>query len=226
MQRISLIIIAALLSVGSYADGKNLKGAKLDFVCQDTVFKHPFIDVDKTIEKPARCRYIHGGFSDGTRFSLYMPLEKKDFTGRFFQYITPFPDSETAALNHPEAENPVGFSIRHGAYFVETNEGGKLDFSDESTRREATIGAFRANAACAELSRHIAQLIYGCERPYGYCYGGSGGAYRTVGGIEHTEGVWDGAVPFVLGSDNAIPNVFSARTVCRCPHCRLHGKVT
>ena len=115
MQRISLIIIAALLSVGSYADGKNLKGAKLDFVCQDTVFKYPFIDVDKTIEKPARCRYIHGGFSDGTRFSLYMPLEKKDFTGRFFQYITPFPDSETAALNYPEAENPVGFSIRHGA---------------------------------------------------------------------------------------------------------------
>ena len=211
MQRISLIIIAALLSVGSYAGGKNLKGAKLNFVCQDTVFKHPFIDVDKTIEKPARCRYIHGGFSDGTRFSLYMPLEKKDFTGRFFQYITPFPDSETAALNHPEAENPVGFSISHGAYFVETNEGGKLDFSDESTRREATIGAFRANAACAELSRYIAQLIYGCERPYGYCYGGSGGAYRTVGGIEHTEGVWDGAVPFVLGSDNAIPNVFSAR---------------
>lgn len=211
MKKVLLIAVAALMSVGGYAGGKNLKGAKLDFVCRDTVFKQPFIDTDKTIAAPVRCRYIHGGFSDGTRFSLYMPLRKEDFTGRFFQYITPFPDSETAAQGYPDEASPIGFSISHGAYFLETNEGGKLDFADESTKREATIGAYRANAACAELSRHIAQLVYGCGRPYGYCFGGSGGAFRTVGGVEHTEGVWDGAVPFVLGSDNAIPSVFAAR---------------
>ena len=168
------------------------------------------MDVDKVITKPVKCRYVHGGFDDGTRFSFYFPLDKSDFTGRFFQYITPFPDSETSAQNY-YAASPIGFSIEHGAYFVETNEGGKLDFADPTTRKDPSIGAYRANAACAQFSRHIAQLIYGCERPYGYCFGGSGGAYRTTGSMESTEGVWDGAVPFVLGSPQAIPNVFAAR---------------
>lgn len=196
--------------VFSSAGAKSLKGQKFAFVCEDTLFKNPFVDVDKVITKPVKCRYIHGGFDDGTRFSFYFPIDKKDYTGRFFQYITPFPDSETSAQNY-YAASPIGFSIEHGAYFVETNEGGAIDFADPSTRKEASIGAYRANAACAQFSRHIAQLIYGGERPYGYCYGGSGGAYRTTGSMESTEGVWDGAVPFVLGSPQAIPNVFAAR---------------
>lgn len=190
---------------------KSLKGQKFDFVCADAQFRNPFVDVDKTITTPVECRYVHGGFDDGTRFSFYFPLEKKNFTGRFFQYITPFPDSETSAQAYPAEISPIGFSIVHGAYFVETNEGGKLDFNDPSTRKEPSIGAYRANAACAEFSRHLAKLIYNCERPYGYCYGGSGGAYRTTGSMESTEGVWDGAVPFVLGSPNAIPNGFGVR---------------
>ena len=196
--------------MGSGAMAKNLKGAKIDFVCEDTQFKNPFIDVDKTLKTPVECRYIHGGFDDWTRFSLYFP-EKAAFTGRFFQYVTPFPDSETLAQAAPAELSPIAFSITHGAYFIETNGGGHLDFNDAGTIREASIGAYRANAACAELSRHIARLLYGCERPYGYCYGGSGGAYRTTGAMESTEGVWDGAVPFVLGSPQAIPNVFAVR---------------
>ncbi len=209
MQKI-IFLFVAMLSVGS-ATAKSLKGQQFAFVCKDTQFRNPFVDVDKVITRPVRCRYIHGGFDDGTRFSFYFPVDKKDFTGRFFQYITPFPDSETAAQAYPDAENPIGFSISHGAYFIETNEGGKLDFNAPSTKKEASIGAYRVNAACAEFSRHIARLIFGCGRPYGYCYGGSGGAYRTTGGMESTEGVWDGAVPFVLGSPQAIPNVFAVR---------------
>ncbi|MFV0266383.1 MAG: hypothetical protein ACK5HT_04530, partial [Draconibacterium sp.] len=57
----------------------------------------------------------------------------------------------------------------------------------------------------------VAQMLFGGERPYGYSFGGSGGAYRTVGGIENTTGVWDGCVPYVLGSPVAIPNVFTVR---------------
>ncbi len=205
----TIFILLAVLLCGS-ASAKSLKGQKFAFVCEDTQFKNPFVDVDKVITKPVKCRYVHGGFDDGTRFSFYFPIDKKDYTGRFFQYITPFPDSETSAQNY-YAASPIGFSISHGAYFVETNEGGAIDFADSSTRKEASIGAYRANAACAQFSRHIAQLIYGGERPYGYCYGGSGGAYRTTGSMESTEGVWDGAVPFVLGSPQAIPNVFAAR---------------
>jgi hypothetical protein len=180
------------------------------FVLQDTIFKKPFIDVDESRDKPVKHRYIHGGFADGTRFSLYFP-EKKDYAGRFFQYITPFPDSETSAQASPDSLSPIRFSINNGAYFIETNEGGKIDFANPATFRDPSIGAFRANAACAEISRYVAKLIYKCDRPYGYCYGGSGGAFRTVGGMENTKGIWDGAAPFVLGSPNAIPNVFAVR---------------
>ena len=202
---------ACLLLAAAPVHAGSLKGAKIDFVCSDSVFREPFIDMDKTIQVPVRCRYIHGGFSDGTRFSMYVPLKKEDFTGRFFQHVTPFPDSETASQPYPAEINPICFAISHGAYFLETNEGGKLDFSDPSAGRDASIGAYRANAACAELSRYIARMIFDCDRPFGYCFGGSGGAFRTVGSAEHTEGIWDGAVPYVMGSDNAIPNVFAAR---------------
>ena len=107
-------------------------------------------------------------------------------------------------------EDKIGFSITHGAYFIETNEGGKIDFARPQAR-DASIGAYRANAASAQYSRVVAAQLYGGKRPYGYAFGGSGGAYRTVGGIENTEGVWDGVVPYVLGSPMAIPNVFTVR---------------
>lgn len=212
MKKCLLLLCAFLLTAAAPAEAaRGLKGRKFDFVCRDAQFKNPFVDVDKVITEPVKCRYVHGGFDDGTRFSFYFPLEKEAFSGRFFQYITPFPDSETSAQAMPVEYSPIVHAVVNGAYFVETNEGGTLDFNDTSTRRDPSIGAYRANAACAEFSRHLARLIYGCDRPYGYCYGGSGGAYRTTGGMESTEGVWDGAVPYVLGSPQAIPNVFAAR---------------
>lgn len=195
-----IVLLVVALSVENVS-AINLKGKKLDFVCADAQFKNPFIDVDKTITSPTTCRYIHGGFDDGTRFSFYFPLKKEDFTGRFFQYITPMPDSETSAQNY-YAANPISFSIVHGAYFIETNEGGAMDVNDPSTRREATIGAYRANAACAELSRYIAKLFYDCDRPFGYCFGGSGGAYRTTGSMEATEGIE--VVKEILPEDSTI----------------------
>jgi hypothetical protein len=60
-------------------------------------------------------------------------------------------------------------------------------------------------------SRVIARRVYGEHRPYGYAYGGSGGAYRVIGGAESTAGVWDGVVPYVMASPMAIPNVFCVR---------------
>ena len=53
--------------------------------------------------------------------------------------------------------------------------------------------------------------MYGPGKIYGYLYGGSGGGYRTLGSMEHTNDVWDGAVPFVLGSPMAAPNSFTVR---------------
>ncbi|MGL4565677.1 MAG: hypothetical protein ACRCVD_10315, partial [Halioglobus sp.] len=77
---------------------------------------------------------------------------------------------------------------------------------------DPTISAYRANAAVARYSHQVAQKIYGTDkRPFGYVYGGSGGGYRTIGALENTSGVWDGAVPYVIGSTMAIPNMFSVR---------------
>jgi hypothetical protein len=178
---------------------------------QDTLFKAPYVDIDEWREKPVRHRYVHGGFTGtNTRFSFYFP-PKEQYQGRFFQYITPFPDNETLSQGATGEEDKIGFSVASGAYFIETNGGGKIDFGRPDPASDPSIGAYRANAASARYSRVVAQQFYGGKRPYGYAFGGSGGAYRTVGGMENTQGVWDGVVPYVLGSPMAIPNVFSVR---------------
>lgn len=180
------------------------------FTTKDTLFKTPFIDRDEWRETPVKHRYVHGGFEGtNTRFSLYFP-PKEAYQGRFFQYITPFPDNENLSQGAKGEDDKIGFSISSGAYFIETNGGGAVDFS-KPMANDPTIGAFRANAASAAFSRVVAQKIFGGNRPFGYAFGGSGGAYRTIGSIENTEGVWDGVVPYVLGSPMAIPNVFSVR---------------
>ncbi len=180
------------------------------FVTRDSVFEYPYIDIDEWRDLPVRHHYIHGGFTGtGTRFSFYFP-PKEQYKGRFFQYVTPFPDNENLSQGATGESDKIGFSISSGAYFVETNGGGPTDFTKPQLS-DPTIGAYRANAASAEFSRVVARQLYGGGRPYGYIFGGSGGAYRTVGAMENTDGVWDGAVPYVLGSPMAIPNCFTVR---------------
>lgn len=172
-------------------------------------FTGPFIDIDEWRDAPVRHRYVHGGFSsNGTRFSFYLaPTEQ--YQGRFFQHFTPVPDSENLAQSATGQEDRIGFAIASGAYFVETNGGGQV--SVPGGGGDPTYSAFRANAACAEYSRTVAREMYGEHHVYGYAYGGSGGAYRTIAAAENTDGVWDGFVPYVPGSPMAIPNVFCVR---------------
>ena len=180
----------------------------------DPFFAQPYVDIDEWRDAPVRHRYVHGGFKGTeTRFSFYFP-PKAQYGGRFFQYITPVPDNENIAQGQGDfaGENPIGFAVDSGAYFVETNGGGKFDLGKIATAKyDPTISAYRANAASAAYSRVVALKMYGGKRPYGYAYGGSGGGYRTIGGLENTTGVWDGAVPFVIGSTMAIPNMFTVR---------------
>jgi len=181
------------------------------FTTSDTLLKSPYVDVDEWRDKPIRHRYVHGGFKGTeTRFSFYFPPKEK-YEGRFFQYITPFPDNEYLSQGASGEEDKIGFSVSSGAYFIETNGGGRIDFGKPGFASDPSIGAYRANAASAQFSRVVAVQIFGGKRPYGYAFGGSGGAYRTIGGIENTEDVWDGAVPYVVGSPMAIPNVFTVR---------------
>ena len=173
-------------------------------------FDRPYVDLDEQRELPVPHRYIHGGFEGtDTRFSFYFPTEEQ-YQGRFFQHITPVPDSENLAQTATGREGKIDFAASSGAYFVETNGGGP-NYPVPGNGVDPIISAYGANAAAAEFSRVKAAEIYGHHRPYGYAYGGSGGAFRTIGGAENTTGVWDGFVPYVVGSPLSIPNVFSIR---------------
>jgi hypothetical protein len=179
----------------------------------DPLFAQPYVDIDEWRDAPVRHRYVHGGFKGtDTRFSFYLP-PKEAYQGRFFQHITPVPDNENLAQKMPAGEfNKIQSSFESGAYFVETNGGGSIDLTKGSLAlADSTITAYRANAAAAAYSRKIALEMYGGKRPYGYAYGGSGGGFRTIGSIENTHGVWDGVVPYVIGSYMAIPNMFTVR---------------
>lgn len=180
---------------------------------EDPLFTQPYIDVDEWRDAPVRHRYVHGGFKGtDTRFSFYLP-PKAQYQGRFFQHITPVPDNENLAQLVPAGPyNKIGSTLAAGAYFIETNGGGKIDLTKGSLAlADPTITAYRANAAAAQFSRKVALEMYGGKRPYGYAYGGSGGGFRTIGSIENTKGVWDGVVPYVIGSTMAIPNMFTVR---------------
>lgn len=170
---------------------------------KDTQFQKPYIDIDEWREEPVRHRYMHGGFEGTeTRFSFYFP-SKKAYAGRFFQPVNPVQGSENAAQSHVDGvDNKIGFAISSGAYLVETNMGGMSS--------DITL-VYRASAAVAQYSRVKAAELFGEHRPYGYIYGGSGGGFKTISFIENTTGIWDGAVPFVIGTPMAIPNVFTAR---------------
>jgi len=191
------------------AGGPETKSAS-GFAIEDAVFAEPYVDVDEWRDAPVRHRYIHGGFKGtDTRFSFHFPI-RENYGNRFFQYITPVPDSETVSQGKEGEEDRIGAALASGAIFVETNGGGPAA-AEMGIGKDQTIGAYRANAAAAQFARYMAQQVYGPHRTYGYAYGGSGGAYRTIGSIENTTGVWDGAVPFVMGSPMAIPNMFTVR---------------
>lgn len=163
--------------------------------------------------KSAEYRFLHGYF-EGTsvKFSFCFP-KKEMYQGRFYQYLSPFPgpDEEMASIPVTGPDDKIGFCIKNGAYYVESNMGSKERFE---VTTDDTI-SYRSCAAVAEFSRVKAREIYGYEhRPYGYVYGGSGGGYRTIACIENTN-AFDGAVPYVIGSPYAIPS---------CQTTRAHGE--
>lgn len=184
------------------------------FVTEDEVdpyFAEPFVDVEEDRADPVPHRYISGGFK-GTkaRFSFYFPPEGQ-YQGRFFHNTYPMATNSDIGPFPIEFEVAMGdldFTLDSGAYYVQTNNGGEF----RNPAVDPAIPAYRTNAAAAKFSREVAQRIYGREhRPYGYLFGGSGGAYQTVGAAENSAGIWDGFVPFVPGCDHAIPSMMSAR---------------
>jgi hypothetical protein len=176
----------------------------------DPQYNQPTIEVNEWRDLPVRHRYVHGRFA-GTdaQFSFYFPPPER-YQRRFFHNtypmattsdIGPFPIAFDVAIGN------LGFTIDSGAYYVQTNLGG----SDRTPFSDPAIAAYRVNAAAAKFSRLVAAELYGDHRPYGYLFGGSGGSYQTIGAAENTSGVWDGFVPYVMGTSNAIPSMFTVR---------------
>ena len=201
------ILALALLTAGSRSAQSQQTNATPPATTTDSVdptFKEPYIDVDEWRDKPVRHRYVHGGFK-GTegRFSFYFPPKDK-YQGRFFQHITPAPGGENLEQHATGVEDQISFAIESGGYFIETNEGGP------TAMMNPTVSGYRVNAASAKYSRIVAAEMYGPHRTYGYAWGGSGGAFKTISGFENTD-VWDGVVPYVIGSPMAIPSVFTVR---------------
>ena len=181
----------------------------------DPFFAEPCIDVEEERADPVPHRYVSGGFK-GTkaRFSFYFPPAEQ-YGGRFFHNTYPMALSSDIGpfpIEFEVAMGDLGFTLDSGAYYVQTNNGGEF----RNPAVDPAIPAYRTNAAAAKFSREVAQRIYGRiygreHRPFGYLFGGSGGAYQTVGAAENSRGIWDGFVPFVPGCDHAIPSMMSAR---------------
>jgi hypothetical protein len=161
--------------------------------CVDPTYDRPVIDGETDQTSPVPHRKVTGHF-EGTavRFAFYFPAKDR-WEGRFFQLVYPLQDENATAGN-------IGFGADSGAYTVQTS---------------GTPG-YRADAAAAKFSRTVAARYYTSgRRIHGYVYGGSGGSYQTVGAMENTTGVWQGAVPFIPGVPTSIPNNFFVRAFAR-----------
>ena len=186
---------------------KEIYDAKLD-----PEYQMPYIDQDEEQDRVLQdgtkisYRYMHGGFKNtNVKFSFCFP-PKAEFKGRFYQYLSPFPgpDEETASLNRTGEDDKIAFCLINGAYYVESNMGSGAMFGEKTNPSIV----YKSSAAVAEYSRVKAMEIYGCTRPYGYVYGGSGGGYKTMACIENTN-AWDGAAPYVIGSPVSLPNTIT-----------------
>jgi hypothetical protein len=176
----------------------------------DPDYAEPFVDIDEERNAPVAHRYVSGGFK-GTdaRFSFYFP-PKEQYEGRFFHNTYPMAitsDIGPFPIQFEVAVGDLGFTLESGAYYVQTNNGAVF----RNPGVDPSVAAWRVNAAAAKFSRKVAAGVYGEHRPYGYLFGGSGGAYQTMGAAENTSGVWDGFVPFVPGCNHAIPSMFTVR---------------
>ncbi|KAH7002932.1 hypothetical protein EDB82DRAFT_542689 [Fusarium venenatum] len=166
------------------------KGSALQVTphCVDPLYNGVIIDQEVDVELPIPHRRISGYF-DGTSIDFNIYLPKTNFQGRFFQLVFP-------TQNSTASDRTIGFGADSGGYTNHVKGG----------------GGYRADAAVAKLSRRIAADHYDYkDKIYGYVYGGSGGSFVTVGAIENTFDVWQGAVPLVQAVPVSNPNNFCIR---------------
>ncbi|MEE4948561.1 hypothetical protein V2K24_24030 [Pseudomonas alliivorans] len=162
--------------------------------CVDPQFDRPIIDSREDLKSPVLTHRVSGHF-EGTdvTFSFLFP-PKAQWKGRFFHKVYPLGDGSVP-------DRVIKFGADSGAYTVDT----------------VSPSGYRANAAAAKFSKVVAGEYYGfsASQIHGYIYGGSGGSYLTIAAAENSSGVWDGAVPFVIGVPTSIPTNFFVRAFAR-----------
>jgi Tannase and feruloyl esterase len=175
---------------------------------RDPLFDAPFVDIDEWRDEPAPHRYIHGGFKGtDTRFAFHFPPPER-YEGRFFHPLFAVPGNEHTVSGGfmPGTQGWIEFALSSGASFVESNQGRLNPFPGP----DWSI-CHRSSAAVARYSRVLAADMYGEHRAYGYVFGGSGGAYKTMSCFENAIGVWDGAVPYIHPTPMSLPNLFTVQ---------------
>ena len=175
--------------------------------CEDPRFNdgYAFVEVHEVRQAPVPYTFVYGGFrGTDARFAFYFPPASQ-YQGRFYSG----PVHQLRASGEVALPSEAQAAFDAGAYLVETNNGGDencLSAREEAAKRcDPTVRGYRVFAAAARFSRELAKQIYGADaRPYGYLFGGSGGAYQTLAASENTEGIWDGFMPIVMGDPFAL----------------------
>ncbi|KAH6679955.1 hypothetical protein F5X68DRAFT_269996 [Plectosphaerella plurivora] len=141
--------------------------------CMDPLFANPVIMEESDHETPLPHHRVVGHFEGtATNFSIYLP-PKDNWDERFFQIVYPL-------QTHEAVDVDIGFALYSQGYFVQSR---------------GQIG-YRSDAAAAKFAKEVARQFYDTDRKiYGYVFGGSGGSFVTIGAIENTIGIWDGACP-------------------------------
>ena len=160
----------------------------VDGTCTDPLYSEPIIDseddysIDDFGIHAVHCHFA----SDSTaiNFTIHLPTPDR-FENRFFQLVYPIP------VLIIETEELVQFGADSGGYILSVS---------------SLIG-YRHEAAAAKFSRQVAAAYYKIdpESINGYIFGGSGGSYQTLGALENTFGVWQGAVPYIQAIPTSNP---------------------
>jgi hypothetical protein len=177
----------------------------------DGVFAEPFIDRDEWRDEPLRHRYVHGGFAGtDTLFSIYLPPPSR-YGGRFLNHLQGgWGGDET------DAAGPFGvlrFAVEEcGAFVVESNQGRRGGMMGPPLR-DLEICHYQANEAAARFAIKVATEMYGREPHHGYLCGPSGGALRTITGMEQVGDLWAGGVGLFPGITAEDFCIFSHQSV-------------
>ncbi|WP_407309003.1 Tat pathway signal sequence domain protein [Pseudomonas sp. nanlin1] len=193
----SLVGLSTLACAGPQPPACETPPGGIIFITQDCVdpqFDRPVIDRREDVQSPVLTHRVSGHF-EGTdvTFSFFFP-PKDQWKGRFFHKVYPLGDGSVP-------DRVIKFAAESGAYTVDT----------------VSPSGYRANAAAAKFSKRVAGQYYGvaASQIHGYIYGGSGGSYLTIAAAENSSGVWQGAVPFVIGVPTSIPTNFFVRAFAR-----------